>query len=299
MDVYKLLPSDTGFRYINRDNFEEDTKRRERWYRPNSGGADSHFAVCPVCDNPIQIINLYPKIIHTLPTYGKHTCKTIPDLAHDDPVTRERCPYFKPQKHEPTDRKPGPDATTTKILTILIEQFDRVVFLLRQQTGISLSVTKLRSMLETYRKETGYLYTGATVMNVPWVFAYMSNAVPLFAQHIRGNTKLINDIQSRVPGADVDANGRVGKKTGTHQWFDLTVSYIHHRFVKAQEEGGLKEHMTLVVSCESKGTLVNIYKEKIEFDYQYFQNLIGQAEGIGRRDLKLVELAREVLGDLI
>lgn len=299
MDVYKLIPSDTGFRYITRDNFEEDTKRRARWYRPNVAGADSHFAVCPVCDTPIQIINLYPKKNNLAHAYGKHACKTIPDLAIDDVVAREGCPYFKPRQHESTDRKPGPDAGSTKILKILIEHFDRVEFLLRKQTGISLSRIKLQTMLETYRKHTGYLYTGATVMNVPWVFAYMSNEVPLFGQTIRGNTNLINGIQAGVSGAEVSAKGQIGKKAGTHPRFDLSMCYIHHRFVRAQEDGGLEEHMTLLVSNIRNGKPVNIYKEKIEFDYNYFQNLINQPEGVGRRDLTLVKMARDVLGHLI
>lgn len=299
MDVYKLFASDTGFRYITKDNFEEDTKRRARWYRPNAGGADSHFAVCPVCDTPIQIINLYPKQHNLVRPHGKHACKTISDLATDDLAAREGCPYFKPRQHEPSERKPGPDAATSKILRILIEHFDRVVYLLRKQTGISLSVTKLRSMLETYRNQTGYLYTGATVMNVPWVFAYMSNAVPLFGQKISSNTNLINEIRAAVPAVELDSYGRIGRKAGTHARFDLQVSYIHHRFAKVREDGGLQEYVTLLVSDERKGTLVDIYKEKIEFDYQYFQNLIGQAKGVGYRDLSLVELAREVLGDLV
>lgn len=51
----------------------------------------------------------------------------------------------------------------------MIEQFDRVVYILEKETQLVLSENALRGMLQRYKGERGYLYTGATLRNVPWI----------------------------------------------------------------------------------------------------------------------------------
>lgn len=55
-------------------------------------------------------------------------------------------------------------------------------------------------MLQRYKGERGYLYTGATLRNVPWIFAYMSDATRLFGQKVIGNAELVKAIAAEVPG---------------------------------------------------------------------------------------------------
>ncbi|MEN1557917.1 hypothetical protein AAIH45_35640, partial [Pseudomonas aeruginosa] len=59
MDVYKLKPEETDERPIERERFEEETRRQEPWFSTSENGTEGHFAVCPACDNPVQIIGLY------------------------------------------------------------------------------------------------------------------------------------------------------------------------------------------------------------------------------------------------
>jgi len=68
-------------------------------------------------------------------------------------------------------RKAVLDPVPRKILETLIDQFDHVVYLLQKETGIQFSPELLKQMLETYRSARGYLYYGATLQNVPWIFA--------------------------------------------------------------------------------------------------------------------------------
>lgn len=90
--------------------------RRAPWYRSSGDGTSSQFAVCPACDNPIQIIGLYrlPKGVSR--PYGKHATKSVPGLATLNPETRDACPYFKPRPFKKTDRRPKLDDHARKIL---------------------------------------------------------------------------------------------------------------------------------------------------------------------------------------
>lgn len=303
MDVYKVLPDDTTFKVINKESFEADTRRAEPWYQTNSVGKEVHFAVCPACDNPIQIIGLYHLPPNVKNAYGRHLAHGVPRLAPGNDEARENCPYFKPRKHQKTDRKQGVTGTPLKILEVLIAQFDRVVYLIQKQTGISLSKTLMREMLLKYRGERGYLYTGATLMNVPWIFAYMADSQSLFKQRVAGNAALCEAILAGVPNADISDNGSLISRLlpggGKKGFFQLNVCYIHHGFSKYGDEGGLSESMRMIVSATERRTVRDIYTETIDFDHQYFQNLINQPEGQGYRKLELVQLARGVLGDLL
>lgn len=99
MDVYKTRVDQTTSTKITVANFERDTLQNAPYYQPgSSGGAMSHFAVCPACDNPIQIIGLYKKLEHTPNPYGRHHPRAVADLAKYDQVSYEFCPYSNPDK---------------------------------------------------------------------------------------------------------------------------------------------------------------------------------------------------------
>jgi hypothetical protein len=69
MDVYKLRIEDTESKTIDKDRFESETFRREPWYQPGSAGKLAQFAVCPACDNPVQLVGLrIPRHPATQPT---------------------------------------------------------------------------------------------------------------------------------------------------------------------------------------------------------------------------------------
>lgn len=303
MNEYKLHVQDTGGKTIDKDAFEADTLRRAPWYQPGSGDKLAQFAVCPRCDNPIQLVGLYLLPPNVKNPFGKHTMSGIQGIALIDIEARDNCPYFKPRQHDKTDRKAGFDGVPRKIVRLLIEQFDRVVYILEKQTQVGLSSKILRDMLERYKAEQGYLYTGATLRNVPWIFAYMSDATSLYAQKVGGNPELAEAIKTRVPEAAIDDRGRLfpaAPPPGTQGAFlDLQMSFIKHRIVRGSETSGLSESMRLVLSQRRRGVLVDLYRQEIQFDPDGFERLIHTPADRAVRNMAKVELAREVLGDLL
>ncbi|AZD25457.1 hypothetical protein C4K24_6199 [Pseudomonas chlororaphis subsp. aurantiaca] len=302
MDVYKLRIEDTESKIIDKDLFEAETFRREPWYQPGSGDKLAQFAVCPACDNPVQLVGLYELPPNVKNPYGKHATKSIQGIAPFDGEARNDCPYFKPRQHKKSDRKAGFDGVPRKILKLLIEQFDRVVYILEKQTQVVLSEKALRGMLQRYKGERGYLYTGATLRNVPWIFAYMSDATRLFGQKIDGNVELVKAIASEVLGAEIGENGRLGTKNlpgSKVPFIDLKMSFIRHRIVKDNEASGLVESMEFVVSQPCKGELVYIHKDVIKFDPDWFERLIRMPGDHPYRRMDRVNVAREELGDLL
>jgi hypothetical protein len=301
MDVYKLRVTDVGSKPIDKDEFERETCRREPWYQLKGDAKDAYFAVCPACDNPVQLIGLYKLPPNHTKPHGRHLRQGVPGLAPNDPEARENCPYFSPRQHEPTARKARFDGVPRKIVELLIEQFDRVVYVLEKQTGLSFSKAMLEKMLARYKGGRGFLYTGAALRNVPWIFAYMSDATDLFGQRVTGNDAL-QEALKLVSGAEISPEGRLVplvSAAGKKQFFDVKVSFIHHRMKKEGEEGGLVESMKMVVSDLQGRQLREIHSQVIEFDHDFFERLIQLPEGKGTRRLDRVELARNALADLL
>ncbi|QZA78158.1 hypothetical protein K4H28_01630 [Deefgea tanakiae] len=302
MDVYKLSIEHTSSKMINKDSFEEETRCREPWYQEVSGKTRSQFAVCPACDNPIQLIGLYNLPSNVQSPFGKHTTSDIKGIAYSNSEARDNCPYFKPRKHKKTDRKKKFDGTPRKILQLLIEKFDLVVHIIEKETGIEFSSNSLKGMLERYKGEQGYMYTGATLRNIPWIFAYMSDATDLFGQKVGGNTTLSHAIMKLAPEACVGDNGRVtsNDRPGEKKLFvDIKLSFIQHRFKKDSENARLIETMELVVSRQKNSKIVDIYKKEIQFDYYLFERLIQNPDYHMIRRHDRVLLAKEVLATLL
>lgn len=229
MDVYKVRIEDTESKIIDKEGFEAETFRRDPWYQPGSAGKLAQFAVCPACDNPVQLVGLYELPPNVKNPFGKHATKSIRGIAPFDSEARNDCPYFQPRQHKKTERKTRFDGVPRKILKLLIEQFDRVVYILEKETQLVLSENALRGMLQRYKGERGYLYTGATLRNVPWIFAYMSDATRLFGQKVIGNAELVKAIAAEVPGAEISSTGRLESKKvpgSKAAYFDLKMSFI-------------------------------------------------------------------------
>lgn len=146
------------------------------------------------------------------------------------------------------------------------------------------------------------MYTGATLRNVPWIFAYMSDATPLFAQRVGGNTELVNAIRDQVPAANIDGTGRLGAACvpgSKGAFIDLKMSFIQHRIAKDNDVSGLRESMEFIVSHTRKGGFTDVFKQDIAFETRWFDHLIQMPDDHPNRRMAKVELAREVLSDLL
>jgi len=186
------------------------------------------------------------------------------------------------------------DPVPRKILETLIDQFDHVVCLLQKETGIQFSPGLLYQMLETYRSAEGYLYYGATLQNVPWIFAYMSNSKSIVGQYLRGDSDLIAAIREHDSAAWVDEDGQIVSRSTEVP--SLDVCFIAHRKCIDGDSGALQESMLMVVSTDPKHW---VYQKVIPFDYQAFQRLVQTPDEKAHRRMDLVKMAREVLGDLL
>ena len=57
---------------LAKENYLTKTKKDKRYSAVGKDQCKRDFAVCPACDNPIQIIGVYKKLENTDKPYGRH-----------------------------------------------------------------------------------------------------------------------------------------------------------------------------------------------------------------------------------
>jgi hypothetical protein len=211
-------------------------------------------------------------------------------LAKYDQQAYDYCPYAshklslnKNQKREKiTDRE-------KRILDQLIEHFDQVAYIFKEQTGIHLSKKLATDMLKAYKAAEGYLYQGANFLNVPWMFAYMSNNQKLWGR------KIVNpELQELIKSANSNISFNENGVLTTKSYSDVNFWFTDHQR-KNDANGDLIETMELVISESSK----NIATKLIEFDHNFFQSLLHVSDEKRPRKDELVSLARSILEALL
>ncbi|CDG89513.1 hypothetical protein [Xenorhabdus bovienii] len=297
MNVYKVSIDYKGYYAIDKDDYEQRTSRRSPWYKTSDTGSPQYFAICPACDNPIQIIGFYKPSINTPHPYGKHFGRSVPGVGVYDHEAYTWCPYSKKNINNPDERpKREPSYLTGQILKILICHFDKIVFFLSKNMGIRIDEKLAESMLLQYRDEEGWLYARATLMNVPWQFAYMTdNQVILFKKILSSDLAeiLINQVPKYLMLND---NGYLIKHPDCKKYIELGTYYTrHHIHVQGNE---LVEKMDCVFTLkEGYNTPREIHRITIEFDYRYFDNLANFSQWTrSPYNNKLLQLANEILG---
>lgn len=157
-------------------------------------------------------------------------------------------------------------------------------------------------MLQAYRASEGYLYTGATLTNIPWIFAYMTNSTPLFGQRIYKNNDLVKSILEAIPAADITSDGRVTSKVFPDRkksFFDLNICFVDHQLSTDAHTGVLTETMEMMVFTKKQGRPKNVHLSTLQFDHKHFENLINLPANQANREIDLVEMAETALGDLV
>lgn len=138
MKVFKLH---TGINEVpielTKENYESAIRGKKE-YKKISFGKTSYFAICPACDNPIQIVGLYIKDKTRFP-YGKHYPK---DFAYAK-YNRENylyCPLASHSFGQPEKRLKKEFSEFEKTIYNLVrENFDLALYIAERKTGILFS----------------------------------------------------------------------------------------------------------------------------------------------------------------
>ncbi len=283
---------------IKKDVFERESLQKMPYYGVNSKGKPIQLAVCPQCDNPIEIIGLYKRLKNTDRPYGRHYPHSVGGLAQYNQQSYEYCPYSK--KHStisPSDRKRKLTGFEKNIYNLMRDQFDRVIYVLSKELDIKITLGASRKMLETYISMEGWLYPWATINNLPWVFGHLSLSKSLYGHAILNGSQLHAAIERLCPSAEfVPSDKYNGYDVLTHKtgkWSDIRYCIIEHR--RSTQGDTVRETMRLIVTSNDGEREKQIFNKELVINEEYFPNLLNLSPEKSRRNTKLLEIAARLM----
>jgi hypothetical protein len=278
VNVYKLDVKKQGYWLLNKDDYEQRTARRSPWYKVSDSGSPRYFAICPACNNPIQIIGFYRLPANVTAPYAKHYGTALPGVGLFDREAYEYCPYADKSKSSGSDKdKRPPGALSRQILQLLIEHFDKVIWLLSKTIGIKIDEKLALSMLRQYSREEGWLYSRATLMNIPWIFAYMADWQDILYKKIEDQAIARALMVAEPVKLSVSENGFLIKAPSCTDYLNLGTYYTCHNRVVTDHV--LSETMDMVVTLKcGYEPPREIYRRQITFDFNHFNNIVNFSE---------------------
>lgn len=287
MNIFKIRLGAISSHVINIHNFEDETRKEAPYYNRDilSNGRIAHMAICPSCENPIQIINLYNINAKTKP-YARHYPNSVPYLANYNQDNYDSC-LLTSQVRAQLDkgaRKQRLAGQALEILKAVINQFDRIIYLLGKILGLKITENLAKSMLINYLAGEGYLYKYASLNNIPWIFAYFANSQSLVNRVIY-QTELIKAILAKTPLV-LNKDNQLTKPEG--RYVNLSFFCQQHRAI--EKDGNIEECMDFSVDFEDQ----EVYKQEIIFDTTYFSHLVNKDGNENMRNHKMLKLAKDI-----
>lgn len=242
MNVFKLRVECVSHKPLTPEVYINATGKREPYFFVGEDGIVRHYAVCPACDNPVQVVGLIecPRKDNTL--YARHIPQSIPDLAAYRQSAYDNCPLAAKNRVQvdKSTRKQGLDDISRKILLTLRGNFDRAILVLQEAIGVYISLSLAEKLLRAYLGEDGHMYKYASLLNIPWMIGYMTIAQSLVGRVIF-DRNMQEAILSTVPQAAFSDN----QLTKSGKDF-LNVDFYFFRHVVHPQGGG--ESMEMVVT---------------------------------------------------
>lgn len=291
MDVFKTKPGISESIPINEENFTEKTKKQEPYYITKGNGKISCRAVCPLCDNPIQIIGLYKKEEEsTIKPYGRHHKGDVKGLARYDQTSYENCPYSNPDHAKANTKRKPKDPTAQALYRIMREDFDKIIYILGKTIGFHISIGFAKKLLLRWKANEGWRYYHSTYANLPYMLLYAEPAHSMFGRILPKDGEIYPKLLHCGRNFAFEENGdhyvKIVQKDGA--FLDATFYLSNHRYTQNGEH--LTETYKIVI-VEGKEV---VYEKEIEVEEDYLNKLKFNWKD-SERNKKLRELARNIL----
>ncbi|MFF2089788.1 hypothetical protein [Paenibacillus sp. NPDC058174] len=275
MKIIKLKPEDNEHFKLNVAQFENRTHKAHPYFQQH-GKEIKQYAICPACNNPVIIINLYvdkklDENANKMPLHARHTRGDVDGIAQYNQENYDECPFKNPISFSSLEKKENKDKKN-ELLSIIKEFPEVLLKSIRDFTKINLSEEKFAEMLSNFMSMEGYYYRYLNKFNLPYSFFYMQKSIQISYQKIvqYQSESLKNAIKSKSELFTINFD-RIVKKEGISGYVTMNAYFANHRF--AQETEFIDY---IITEKHGNETEVIILREVLEIDYEKFLNSINK-----------------------
>ncbi|WP_281738408.1 hypothetical protein [Enterococcus dispar] len=174
MDFFKLKSSDAIYP-ISKSSYEKYTDKKFP-YCQFLFGRIRYLGICPLCSNPINIINLYVDDSHTQSgkkkMHGRHFPFDVPGLARFNPKSYKECPYHRESAPKLYSRRPSKNKNL-EVVRLMKRYKSQLRLSIEEILGIQVSETVFDRLIKDFIHAKGYYFTNINKYNLPFYFLYL------------------------------------------------------------------------------------------------------------------------------
>lgn len=276
MNIFKLKPDSNEIFKLTVHNYEHQTHKKSPYY-DMSGKEGRYYAVCPSCNNPIQIYKLYKDTTEGQGLHARHFGKSIYRLAVYNEKRYLACELSNPESFGGGNKRKN-TKKANELLTLIKEYPDVLFNEIRKISGIGFSYKKFDTMLKHFMKSEGYYYTAINKFNLPYGFLYMQKSVNLYRGFLHKYSPHANEIKEAIKNSKYHTvmGEEIKKKIDDFAALDF---YLTNHSAK-----GTTETIELRIVESAKDYEQIIFKKKIPVDKFSFMNKVSKLKDRSNED---------------
>ena len=275
MNVFSLKSDPLRPITLTEKIYNDKTKRDVPYVQRVNGDLRS-FALCPGCQNPTVLVNRTITQTEATVLYAKHTGYDVKDVAEHNEAAYLDCPLANPERFDSKKRRTS-KSRNDELRQALLNHLHLVIASLEEAIEIKFTDAVVESMVRDFGDNKGYEYKAINLFNLPFGFAYMTEAKDLYgcrvksdvAQAIAALSKGFITRQS-YGSYTVLRNPQAG---GTKIRF-----YFNNHRMESSSMGKDSIDFCIVEMSTETDQSVMLFKKRIEFECEKFFNTFRRRE---------------------
>lgn len=247
---------------LTRDIFMEKTHKKIPFYQDPKRYKTPYFAICPACNNPIQIINLFGVQYQEENTgrtnlHGRHYKYNVSGLPRYLEENYGNCPLHNPVAFLMREVRDN-EQINEEIRNIVENNRGKICANIREIIGVLISNNKSNGVIDDYIAARDYCYTHTNRFNIPYSILYTRNAINIFGQKVADSDigkRIYEVIQNNCTYLRF-IDGRIQKVTEDYVTLNLLV--INHRV------NGSRQYMTIRIEEQNWNENRIVFEEEVE-----------------------------------
>ena len=290
MKVFKTKASnDTYSISLTEENYQEATKLLPPYVQECS-----YFAVCPECNNPVQIVGLFCEN-RDVELFAKHLSSKnikLEKIAIYNENNKKNCKYFTGRKCDnPFEHVIKGDLEKT-LCKVMRDNFDKVVYHWEVLTGIKLSNVKARAYLRDWIEWKTFRCTYCTSSTLSVSLKCARELTNLIGIWVKCDSPLFIYISQDLEGLFYleDTNSPKWKKIQRNgKYASLDFNFLPY-YNRTTSKNGSIERMTMQV-LSRYGDQVERKEINLNIESGYWDNILNMKSWIPNENL--LQIAKE------
>lgn len=260
MNVFKIKNS--GIIDLTVENYEDATNKSKPYYQTQSNGMDAHYAICPICNNPVIIVNLYKtdyvdKKYTSVSLHARHCKKTITGIAKYNKKNYLNCPLHNETSFGRRILRAN-NLYNLHLESLIKKNKKTIKSHIRNILGINFSNQYLDHIIDTYLINRNYQYEHTNEFNLPYSIIYTSEALDIFGRYLQNSTLGVEIKDSIINNSNqfIISNNKIDKIS--NEYADINIQLCHHR-----KTNGIW-HLTLKLTETVNGNTATLFEKEIK-----------------------------------